>query len=84
MISSLPLSSASAAPGTPVVGRREVTSPTRPKQLKDDLERAYVSMVFRESDGDYRKMMVRLGVKETQLYAMFRRLDLDFRRLRSR
>ena len=50
--------------------------------LKLELERQYVTLLFRDVRGDLAEMMRRLGVKRTQLYALFRRLNLEPRELR--
>jgi DNA-binding NtrC family response regulator len=52
------------------------------KELKLELERAYVTSLFREKQGNLQEMMKRLGLKRTQLYALFRKVGLDVKTLR--
>jgi DNA-binding NtrC family response regulator/DNA-binding transcriptional ArsR family regulator len=52
-------------------------------ELKLELERAYLTQLFRELGGDLRKVMARLGIRRSRLYLWLRRLGLDVRDLRS-
>jgi DNA-binding NtrC family response regulator len=47
-----------------------------------EAERAYVLRLFRESRGNLPKIMAALGVRRTQLYALFRRLGIQPQSLR--
>ena len=50
--------------------------------LKTRLEREYLTQLFLRTGGDAKEMMATLGVKRSQLYAWFRKLDVDVRELR--
>jgi two-component system, NtrC family, response regulator HydG len=50
--------------------------------LRKDLERDYLTQLFRKVGGDTRAMMRELGVKSTKLYAWLRDLGLEIRDLR--
>jgi DNA-binding NtrC family response regulator/tetratricopeptide (TPR) repeat protein len=52
------------------------------EEWKADLEREYLSRLFRRERGDLRAIMAKLGVKRTKLYAWIRALGLDPRELR--
>jgi DNA-binding NtrC family response regulator len=54
------------------------------KDFRRRMERAYVQRAFREAGGDLKALMAALGVKRTQLYALFRRLGVDLKTLRGR
>jgi DNA-binding NtrC family response regulator/tetratricopeptide (TPR) repeat protein len=46
-------------------------------KLRDELERVYLARLFRDTRGDFPKMMEVLGVTQATLYRWFKRLDLD-------
>ena len=50
--------------------------------LKESLEREYLTALFLRTRGDANAMMDDLGVKRSQLYAWFRKLGIDVRELR--
>ncbi|MCZ6794807.1 MAG: sigma 54-interacting transcriptional regulator [Planctomycetota bacterium] len=52
------------------------------EDLKLEVEREYLAHLFASVRGDPEKMMQKLGLKRTQLYARFRKLGLDVRELR--
>ena len=52
------------------------------KELREDLERAYLGRLFREVEGDLDEMMRQLGIGRTRLYTWLRNLGLDVRRMR--
>ena len=49
--------------------------------LRRELEREYLIRLFRRVGGEPRRLMETLKVKRTQLYAWFRRLGIDIRKL---
>jgi DNA-binding NtrC family response regulator/tetratricopeptide (TPR) repeat protein len=52
------------------------------KDLKRELEREYLTQLFRETAGDIDAMAARLGVKRVSLYIWLRRIGIDIRTLR--
>jgi len=51
---------------------------------REDLERDYLTQLFRKREGDLKAMMRDLGVGSTKLYAWLRKLGLSVRQLRKR
>jgi len=81
----------------PFLAEKTTTTPSSPRlfdrrlletrdlgELKEELEREYLTDIFVKLRGNPRKLMTRLGVKRTQLYAWFRRLGIDVRDLRKK
>jgi DNA-binding NtrC family response regulator/tetratricopeptide (TPR) repeat protein len=52
--------------------------------LRAELERTYLTRLFRTSGGDLEKMMAALGVKRSYLYTWMGKLGIDIRELRRR
>jgi DNA-binding NtrC family response regulator len=74
-----------ATAGTPT------SSPLFPEELfagrsyedvQREVERAYLTSLFRKLGGDLRKMMQALGTKQANLYHRLRRAGIDVRKLR--
>jgi len=51
-------------------------------EIRDEIEREYLTQLFARTKGDPRAMMERLGVGKTKLYAWIRKLGLDLDALR--
>ena len=65
--------------GRPFPGARA----SRPlPELRRDLERRYVTTVFREAEGDIQKVTAKLGVKRSRFYTWVQELELDVKELR--
>ena len=54
------------------------------EELKLELERAYLQRLYRKLKGDLRKMMTALGVRQSHLYAWFRKVGIDICELRGK
>ena len=52
------------------------------KDLRRDLDYAYLCWLFREVSGDIKTMTQRLGIQRAQLYAWFQKVGVDIRALR--
>jgi DNA-binding NtrC family response regulator len=51
-------------------------------ELRSELERAYLMRLFRRTGGSIRSMTEALGIRRSNLYTWFRKLEIDIRRLR--
>lgn len=51
-------------------------------ELRDELERVYLTRLFRETEGNIPQMVEALGVRQASLYRWFKRLGVDVRSLR--
>lgn len=54
------------------------------KELRAELDKAYLLHLFRATEGDIQKMLKKLGIKRSNLYTWFRKLGIDVRELRRR
>ena len=52
------------------------------KELRRELDRTYLARLFTDTQGDLDRMAAELGVKVSNLYHWFRRVDLDIKQLR--
>ena len=73
-----------AAPETKPIFGDDVLAGRSLKELKTELERAYLTRLFRETGGDIERMGQTLGVKTSNLYHWLRRVGIEVRSLRHR
>jgi serine/threonine-protein kinase PknK len=52
------------------------------RELRTELDRAYVLRLFKKTGGDYGKMMKALGVRQSYFYSWLRKIGIDTRKLR--
>jgi DNA-binding NtrC family response regulator/DNA-binding transcriptional ArsR family regulator len=71
-----------ARPDRPSIFSDDLLAGRDLKTLRRELDRAYLTRLFRETGGDLRKMAAALGVKVSGLYLWLRRAGIDIRALR--